>query len=109
MLNVKGVKLIDVKRDGHIFDVSLDMCPTMHPTLQSIIYSIFVVFVNWYLPSPCTHSFINEWSPYSFVTTMASNHTIELVNTATGTCHSTLASAMYVSKVIARQHINAQV
>ena len=54
-----------------------------------IIYSIFVVFWKLAAHRIYLQHFINEWSPYSFANMMASNHTIKLVSTGIGTCHST--------------------
>ena len=60
--------------------------------LQLIVYSIFIAFVI-FPHQDALMSFttpISEWSPYTFIKVLASNHTIKLINTGTSTCHSTL-------------------
>ena len=49
------------------------------------VFAMFVVFKHDELAC-----FFSEWCPYTFINVLASNHVIELVNTGTGTCHSTL-------------------
>ena len=62
-----------------LFLISLMMCASsFQMLLQSIVYSIFVMFVGMQL-------FISEWSPCTFINVLASNHTIKLINTVTST------------------------
>ena len=57
--------------------------------LQSIIYSVFVILIAVF-PHDSLMYFVSEWSPYTFTNKLASNHTIEFVNTSIGTFHSIL-------------------
>ena len=64
-----------------VFDISLDMRQTMHPLLEiaNYIYSAFVMFIGIF-PHDALATFINEWSPYSFINMKDStNHTIKLI------------------------------
>ena len=61
-----------------VFLIFLLMCASSFwMVLQSIIYSIFVMFVVF--PQDALTHFISEWSPYTFTNMLASNHAIKLV------------------------------
>ena len=85
-----------VLRKMAIFLISLicaQQCIILWWWLLPIICSIFVVFVGRiYL-----QHFNNEWNPYSFANMIASNNSIKLISTGTGTCHSTLALTTQVN------------
>ena len=52
----------------------------------------FTEYLSHLLFSHMKHSLgvVIEWSSYTFISMLASNHTNDLINSVTGTCHSTL-------------------
>ena len=93
LLNLINLKMVpNVKENQLILDISLDVCISLWMLLQSIVYSVFIMLVIFWHRDALT-SFttpVSEWSPYTFINVLASNHAIKLVNTGTSTCHSTL-------------------
>ena len=69
-----------------LFSISLLMFASLfRMLLQSIVYSVFIMFViflHWDVVTSFTTS-VSEWSPYTFISVLASNHAIKLVNTGT--------------------------
>ena len=83
----------------HIFNGSLDMCPTMHPTLliATVDHLQHIRRVCWYFPALCICSVSSMNRIHSFINVLASNHSVKFVNTGTGTCHSTQASTIHMN------------
>ena len=71
-----------VKKNGHILDISLDMCPTMHHPLVTATANHLqhICYLAEYACSILTMSEI-----HSFANMIASNNTIKLISTGTGT------------------------
>ena len=65
----------------------------LHPPFGCWYSRLFTAYLSCSLVSRRMHlatRYVSEWSPCTFINMLASNHIIELVNTGTSTCHSTL-------------------
>ena len=83
----KRIMVPCLKINENILNISIGMCPIMHTPLV-----IPTADSSCLLVSSCITC--NEWSTYSIINVMASNHTIKLIITSTGTCHSILVSTI---------------
>ena len=73
-----------------ILDVSLDVSILLlDVAIVDCLQSIYHVHCLPAAPD-ALRRFVSEWSPYTCIIVLASNHAIKLVNTGTRTCHSTL-------------------
>ena len=84
LLNLINVKMVPyIKQNKLIFDISVDVYIFFWILLQLIVYSVLVMFIVSHMMHLL--SFVSECSPYAFINVLASNHTVELINSATGT------------------------
>ena len=88
VVKLMSIKMVPyVKEKELILDISLNICIPFLILRQLIVNSVITTFVV-FQHDTLTH-FVNEWSPYTFLNILDSNHTIELINTGTVTCYST--------------------
>ena len=82
------------------FYISLDMCPTLYPTLVMVttnrmVYSVLIMFVGIFLHDALA-AFHQPMEFTQFCKPMGPNHAIKLISTGNSTCHSTLAHTIEV-------------
>ena len=67
------------------------MCILLEDIATVNFYSVFTMFIVFLsMINSGVTLFGSEWRPYTFINVLTSNNTIELVNTDTSMCHSTI-------------------
>ena len=89
LLNLINLTMVPNIKEITLFSVSILMCASpFRMLLQWIVKSVFITLVVFPHYRDALTSFttpVCEWSPYTFINVLASNHAIKLVNTGTNT------------------------
>ena len=85
---IKVKMLPYIKEKKLILNISLDICILLSDVatvdhLQHIRH--VCCFPAWY-----TYALVSEWSLYTFINMLASNNAIDIINTDSDTCYSTV-------------------